>query len=220
MRIFITRHGQVQTEKDVDDPFYPKGEIALSLLGREQARLTGERLKEMGFCGKIYASPYFRTMETANIIADVIGSKVYPYAPIQEMLNPYAFESGYRGQPLCVLRDKFSNIAEDAELDDAWCVNEPENMGTMKPRIEKVVTDFKPDSEVLFVGHGASSHWLVTLYEIPYIDGHFIYNCSLSLIDPEDSSVERLYCDVSHIPEPMVTNNHETKREHELKEKR
>ncbi len=219
MRIFITRHGQVQTKRGVDDPFYPKGEIALSPLGREQARLTGERLKALGFCGKIYSSPYFRTMETANIIADVTDSAVYPYAPIQEMLSDGDYKSGYKGQPLDVLKEKFSHVADDAELDDGWCVKEPENMGTMKPRIEKVVANFKPDGEVLFVGHGASSHWLVTLYEIPYVEDHFIYNCSLSLIDSEDSSAATLYCDVSHIPEDMVTNNHETKKERELKEK-
>ncbi len=218
MRIFITRHGQVQTEKGVDDPFYPKGEIALSPLGREQARLTGERLKELGFCGKIYASPYFRTMETANIIADVTGSKVYPYAPIQELMYPDSLKSGYQGSPLHVLKEKFPHVADGAELEDSWRVKEAEDMGTMKPRIEKVVSDFKPDCEILFVGHGASSHWLVTLYGIPYVEGHFIYNCSLSLIDPEDSSVATLYCDVSHMPEDMVTNNHETKRERELKE--
>ncbi len=219
MRIFITRHGQVQTEKGVDDPFYPKGEIALSPLGREQARLTGERLKELGFCGKIYASPYFRTMETANIIAEATDSNVYPYAPIQELMYPDSLKSGYRGQPLSVLKEKFSHIAEDAELEDSWRVKESEDMGTMRPRIEKIVSNFKPDTEVLFVGHGASSHWLVTLYEIPYVEGRFIYNCSLSLIDPDDSSVGTLYCDTSHIPDGMVTNNHETKAEHELKEK-
>ncbi len=220
MKIYITRHGQVATQKGVDDPFYPPGENQLTDLGREQARLTGERLRELGFKGKIYSSPFLRTMETADIIADILGLKIYPFAPIQECVNEFYYKLGYPGKPLSELRTAIKNIADDAELDFPWRYAELEDSKKIRERIKCGVESIDREGDVLFVGHGASAWGLITYYKIPQKKGYFLYNCSLSVTDPEDSSFEPVFCDISHMPDDMVTNNHETKAEREEREER
>ena len=57
MKIYISRHGQVADDAEyLGDVAYPKGDIPLSALGREQARLLGVRLRDEGFSGIIYSS--------------------------------------------------------------------------------------------------------------------------------------------------------------------
>ena len=74
MRIFITRHGQVAPEAEyLGDPNYPEGDMPLSAIGFEQSHLIGKRLSEEGFSGTIFSSPYIRTMQTSNAIAEEVG---------------------------------------------------------------------------------------------------------------------------------------------------
>lgn len=74
MRIFITRHGQVATEAECfGDVDYPKGDMPLSALGVKQAHLLGKRLFAEGFSGRIFSSPYIRTLQTAEAIAEELG---------------------------------------------------------------------------------------------------------------------------------------------------
>ena len=75
MRRFITRHSQIPDGSSYDGGhLFPVGETLISELGREQARLLGIRLREMGFSGVILSSPYVRTMLTAEIIAKETGA--------------------------------------------------------------------------------------------------------------------------------------------------
>ena len=72
MKVYVTRHGQVATDAEYyGDVNYPRGDMPLSPLGREQAKLLGERLKKEGFNGRIFASPFIRTMETAELISEI-----------------------------------------------------------------------------------------------------------------------------------------------------
>ena len=74
MIVYVTRHGQPlqRTQAQKEDPEFPPGDPPLSALGREQAQRLGECLKVLGFAGTIYASPYRRTAETADEIAEVL----------------------------------------------------------------------------------------------------------------------------------------------------
>ena len=80
MKIYITRHGQVDLETKYwnGDVNLPIGEAILSELGEQQAVLVGKRLKELGFQGKILSSPFVRTMQTAELIAKETGSEIWP----------------------------------------------------------------------------------------------------------------------------------------------
>ena len=87
MTVYITRHGQISNESGyLGDVNYPKGDMPLSEMGREQARLLGKRLKAVGFCGKIFTSPYMRTRETASIIAEQVGAEqIIPLPELSEI---------------------------------------------------------------------------------------------------------------------------------------
>ncbi|MDP7450593.1 MAG: histidine phosphatase family protein [Candidatus Latescibacteria bacterium] len=87
MDLHITRHGQVlppgsDTWTRADYP----GDPPLSNLGYEQARCLGERLRDLGFTGAIYASPYRRTLQTACELAEVLDLVVQPVAALREIV--------------------------------------------------------------------------------------------------------------------------------------
>jgi len=70
-RIFVTRHGQPDLKRE--RPKYNSGDHLLSPLGLKQAAALGKYLKKQNFQGRIYASPYLRTVETAVVIGRELG---------------------------------------------------------------------------------------------------------------------------------------------------
>ena len=101
MKFYVTRHGQVAEDSEYfGDVAYPKGDMPLSKLGREQADLLGKRLRDEGFSGKIFSSPYLRTMETADIIAKITGSQVYPTPALHEIFRNEAYARIFVGSDL------------------------------------------------------------------------------------------------------------------------
>ena len=69
MLIYIVRHGT--TEWNSEHKIQGRTDIMLDSLGREMARQTGERFKELGITfDRIYSSPLKRAYETARLIAD------------------------------------------------------------------------------------------------------------------------------------------------------
>ncbi len=66
-RIFLVRHGA--TVLSAEDRFAGATDVALSDLGREQARRLAQRLTSEKI-GAVYASPMARTIETAKILAE------------------------------------------------------------------------------------------------------------------------------------------------------
>ena len=87
MIVRFARHGQPWLEGMASDGNFefPDGDYILTSLGRKQAKFLGEHLKNAGFKGKVIASPYARTAETASIAAAVCGLDVYFEPRLQEM---------------------------------------------------------------------------------------------------------------------------------------
>ncbi len=218
MKVYITRHGQVAKKSEYIDgnAMYPAGESPLSDLGREQAHLLGKHLHELGFCGEILSSPYLRTMETAQIIAEETGCKVYPYAPIREIFKTQSQADKYKGSTLEELKARFSAVADAAVLDYPWWVPREETLDDVFERVAAGIPPLDGKREVLFVGHGASAGELIKYYEIKKNHTlNSLYNCSLSFIDTEDTDAKRTHCDVSFMPYEKVTNNFITREEYE-----
>jgi len=69
MKAFVVLHGQ--TDFDAQGRIIGTGDPPLNDTGREQARKAAEQLKSFGV-DLILASPQLRTMETAEIIADIL----------------------------------------------------------------------------------------------------------------------------------------------------
>ncbi len=208
----ITRHGQIAPESEfVGNHLYPAGEEPLSDLGREQAALLGERLKEQGFKGKILSSPYMRTLETANIIAEITGLSVIPFAPIREIFKTEEQVAKYKGLTIEQMRKKYNRIDKGATLEYPWWTPVVESWDEITERIKKgiaVAEELYSDEEILFVGHGASSSALIAEYGIPKGLYPFLFNCALSYVDPKNPEIRPVHCDVSHMPYEKTYSNY------------
>ncbi len=228
MKRYITRHGQIAKPEELSPEVaaeFREGEKPLSPLGREQARRLGEKLKELGFCGKIISSPYMRTLETADIIADITGTDIIPFAPFREIFREPDMEH-YHGLTLDEMRASFKNIAPDAVLSDKWWCDSDgkEYCETQKDVDLRVAKGYEeidkiyPDIELLIVGHAASAAALLKyfnicekakekIFDIRAFQRTTLFNCSLSAYDPSDPDFCPIYCDTSHIPYELTTAN-------------
>ena len=216
-RIFIVRHGQRASIKDRAD-FDPP----LTSGGQKQAELAGLYLRKLNFRGRIIASPYRRTLETATLIAKHTGGRISVCAEIQEFMRN-------KGRPrikqrnLAELRQEFPLIADDAMLVYPWVVSGPETLFTLAKRIERTLNGMAypdPESDVLLVSHGALLKSLDILMknikgpEIPKWKA-VNWNCSISEYRLKKNAAPvciRLF-DVSFLPDELVTSN-ERKMKH------
>lgn len=227
MIFYITRHGQPLvpgTESGGEDPDYPPGDPPLSDLGREQARRLGQRLKAAGFAGRIYASPYRRTTETAHGIAGVLETVVWPEPAIREYTGPNIYN--FQGATLETLRSQFPRIAPEAELTYPWWTLEQETTDERKqrPGVEARVRAFLEPriaaggEDILLVGHGASCHAAIQygrrlVTEEPEWPPVVGWNCSLTALRLSSPAKFILLGDTAHLEPHQVTSNRRTAAE-------
>ena len=136
MKIYVTRHGQVLPESYYDDVQFPAGDPSISELGRKQAAHLGNHLKNIGFSGIIYASPFIRTLETAEIIADYTASRIIPWAPMREIVRNEESNKIFKGLSIEEIKERFSHIDIEAELSYPWWISPIESMDDVQKRIE------------------------------------------------------------------------------------
>lgn len=231
MHLYFTRHGQPQPQPrslgEGESADHLKGDPVLSPLGREQAQRLGDRLAQAGFEGAIYASPYRRTMETAQLVAERVDGRIVPCPPIrEEVMRPGQME-GFRGLTLVALRRAFPRIADDAALDHPWwsgqvesrCDIEARVVGFVDRLIQRAGAQDGATSDALLVSHagvaGAPPRGLLErmapgypLDELPPT-----FNCALSVLRAgSESKVIAVNC-VRHLPAESVTANARTREE-------
>ena len=208
MRIFETRHGQVAPEGYYgNDPSLPVGDVALTPLGKEQARLAGLRLKELGFRGVIFSSPYDRTLKTASIIAEILDLTVTPVAWLHEIqLYP---DPGFCGATAEEIKLNYPRVQGDFDLPECWWGAEKEDlfavMERVKHGVEQILPAIPEGADVLLVGHAATSVALRHLFDGTEVQRAFTWNCHLSLL--RSPSGEHYVNDCSHMTEAMWTGN-------------
>jgi broad specificity phosphatase PhoE len=214
MILYLTRHGQ--PTQSADD-FYTPGDPKLSVLGQQQAVALGRRLKDMGFNGKILASPYYRTAQTANLIAEQLHSDFNLCPAMRE----YATENirDFQGMTLKQLSKSFNHLATNAELLWPWWTIQREDTGDilnnvvsrMTPFFERLITDYG-NGDVLLVGHGASvsatHYYFIAQHDPEHYQkiGHN-WNCFLTAIKLTPSIRVQFSCNVDHLDDSMVTCN-------------
>jgi broad specificity phosphatase PhoE len=81
-RVLLVRHGA--TLSSGDDSFNGETDVALSDIGREQARSLGLRLAPEKI-DAFYASPLSRALETARLVAAPHGGEVVPLPALREV---------------------------------------------------------------------------------------------------------------------------------------
>ena len=209
MRIFEVRHGQTLPKSYYqNNPSLPTGDSGLSDLGKEQARLTGKRLKQLNFKGIIFSSPYDRTLNTAEIIAEEVGAKIIPLLSLREISNAKEPTKRSAGMGADILA-KYPHVEVELDKIYEWCDEQAENvfdvMERLKEGLKPVLSKLPNNIDVLLVGHAATAVAMRHLFEVEENNKTFHWNCHLSLL--YSTNGETYTNDVSHLPEEMLTGN-------------
>lgn len=201
-RVYVARHGQRPA----------KGDPRLTELGVKQAAMLAERIKSVGFDdGKIYVSPYLRTVETGVQIAKLFDKKVILTPSIQERTKVPGTPD-ISGLTQAELEKLFPGlVAAKPELPDNWVYDD--NHGEIlemrvADTIEKLLKETSGDFAL--IGHKATVKaaikWLSERtgdkLEIP------VWNCELLyFIALPDGSVKFVSAGVDFLPPEKITNN-------------
>ena len=210
-RIFITRHCQA-AGKGV--PLPVKGDAGITELGVKQARALGRELKKLNFKGRIFASPYYRTVATACLAARECGAKVFPDARVQERVRR---EGGNMkpGATLEELKKLFPDaISPEAQLAHPWLITRKDGRGDQRDRLSKALDEIlseNPDGDILIVCHASAVGDFQRIMRErcgdPGIKG-FVWNCALFKFAVGDRGKFRfLGYDIGFMPEEEVTSN-------------
>ncbi len=207
MRIFETTHGQVLPQEYYKSDFsLPVGNISLTELGKEQAKLLAKRLKDLQFSGVLFSSPYDRAIQTASVIAEEIGVKVIPLTSLREIVT--RVDEFYHGQTAKALAEKYPLVCFDEAFPNIWWGKDKEDLAGVIERLEtelkSVLSALPKETDVLLVGHGTTSVALRHLFNVKEnLDFH--WNCHLSLL--YSSERETYANDCSHLPPEKRTEN-------------
>ena len=207
--IYVARHGQVgHGVKAIS-------ETRLTDLGIEQAKRLGDYLvNKRKFRGVIYASPFYRTTETALYTACLLDRKVLLEPGIQEVAS--SPRPAPRGMTLKEINHYFpGRTLPGKRYKDHWRLcgeNTAMRFIRVSQTLEKVLAEEAGD--VLFVGHGASVNDLVKALnnkrpsrKVKPAKG-MVWNCSLFAFElNEKGEVTRAEYITEYIPDEKLTNN-------------
>ncbi|MFW6279207.1 MAG: histidine phosphatase family protein [Bacillota bacterium] len=159
--IWLLRHG---LRLDYEEPDWerdnlPGHDTPLSRKGRIQAEETADYLiKEKENIQHVFSSPFYRTMETADIIAGKIDLKVKVEYGFCEFLNPDWFDEFPELLSLDNAADRFSTIDTDyRSMIRPEYPEHNENIETYQrigQTMDKIINKFR--GTILIIGHGAS----------------------------------------------------------------
>jgi len=211
MKIYFTRHGQVFPFTFMGDEMYERGDHALTELGEEQAMLLGKRMKALGFSGKIFASPFRRTLQTAVAIAKETGCLIYPFPYIHECYTNDERARVFGGMDITKIKDRFPYIAPEADMVYPWFAGKAE---TPEEVIERVAVGLRQveaeGKDCMLVGHGASMNGVRKFFGVEHPKGLKSWNCGLSCVEKkegDESFACLMYYDTEHIPYEKISCN-------------
>lgn len=214
MVLHLTRHGQTDVKSD-----HPPGDPHLTDLGRRQAGKLGQALEGMGFAGVIYSSPYFRTMETAQAVAEVTGAAVVPAAEMREYVIREDQMGTFTGATQEELAAAYSRVTPTADFPYPWWTTAIESDEDVEARVAPVIARAVATGvDGLLVGHGASAagvHRHIMGHHDPGRERHgqVGWNCFLSSFCADSGFRALRLMDVAHLPDDMVTSNAMTRDE-------
>ena len=206
-KVWLIRHGQrcPVLAPDFDPP--------LTAAGRKQALLAAGYLKKMKFRGKIYASPYRRTLETASIIAETLDLPIQAAPFLQEFVR-FPGVHPVRERTLAELKKEFPRLVSTPELSRNWAIRNRETLDTVRERFRAGLDELSlaGGQEVLLVTHGAvlkAAHMLATGCAASGPWKKTNWNCCLSMYEfsPASPPRVRLFFEVGFLPEELITSN-------------
>ena len=170
----------------------------LSQDGFVQAQELGKRLKTAKI-EHIFASPFLRTIQTANEVAEILDLSIKLEAGLSEWHNPEWMSEHPEIQPKEILAQNYPRI--DWNYNSLVIPKYPESEAEVNQRTKdvanKIVSQFSDD--ILLVGHGASV-WGTTaglLGGKPNINASLC--CLVKLIRHQNNWQMELNGDTSHL---------------------
>lgn len=233
LTLYVTRHAQrgprnLWPEADrkkairgdvIDGKILLPSETSITPLGENQCALLGAYLKKIGFNGNIYASPAYRTMQTAVCIADGIdpARKVIPEPGLQEGGNRNA---PAKGMSIADLEKRFPGKIIKVDLPEYWMLANEFTAEQRNARMEKFLDGLlakEKTGKVLLVGHSSTLPALIIALNkkvvdkrliIPHYPG-YVVNCCLYVFkfDKEGKITDVSLENAEYLPEEMLTNN-------------
>jgi len=187
--VYIIRHGQVGINiKEIK-------ETRLTDLGIKQAQAAADFLvNKLKFDGKIYASPLYRTIETAKPTALLLKKKIILEPGIQEMA-PGA-KPAPPGMTLAQINGYFPDLTEPGpRFADGWRLCKETNamrLVRVTKALDAILAEEKGD--ILLTGHGASVNDLVKALnnkrpsrKVKAVKGT-AWNCALFIFELDDKN--------------------------------
>lgn len=160
--VSVARHGERidhvdrswrDTAENPHDPF-------LTQTGISQAQALGAKLAGTGLT-HIFASPFYRTVQTANEVAKLTGVNVKIEAGLSEYLNPDWFPEEPKLQPVAKLMEDFTLI--DATHCSVYNPKYPEAREDLVERAGKTARLLAErfSGHILLVAHGITCEFTV-----------------------------------------------------------
>lgn len=209
--ILFLRHG---IRLDVDDPIYYRhylkrvGDIPLSSRGIKQAEETGEYLKNNEKIDWIFVSPFFRTLQTAQIIAEKLSVPIHVEHGFIEHLNQDWFPTYPEVLSLEEAATIFPNINKEytslvqptyPEISDHDVYNR------LKQTIKTVIDKYT--GNILVVGHWASVESSAMVLVHPRkLEGFNVEMCALNKLIRENQQWRVVHSSTDHLSEESLKN--------------
>lgn len=181
-KIFLVRHGE--TRWNVEQKMQGQSDIPLNEVGKKQARSLGEWMEKFSLKPDVVvASDLARAMETAQIIADVVGCGPVQSDPAWREINFGVWE----GLTWEEIRQRYPDLEERYHVDPAEVqIPGGESQRAVQLRMRKALDNLittYPDREILVVSHGGALRLLLADLlglEISLSRKIRVFNCSIS----------------------------------------
>lgn len=202
--VWIARHGNRQ---DFVDPLWRGTAVrpndpGLSEDGIIQAQRLGRRMAEEGI-GRIFASPFLRTVQTAHYVAEAAGAPLHIEPSLCEWLNAEWFELMPEIVTPDEVREHFPHV--DTEYTSYGIPAFPEAIEDAFRRSGEAarhIVERYPE-DILLVGHGVSVYGAARglIQDLAYFD---VALCSVAkLVKHGTEWVAELCGDISHLDEAV-----------------
>lgn len=200
--VWIARHGN---RLDFVNPSWfstaqRRYDPPLSEDGLLQAKQLGQRLKSEKIA-HIFTSPFLRTIQTANEVAEVLDLPIKLEAGLSEWHNPHWMSEPPEIHPKDLLEAEYPRID--------WCYSSrirpqyPEMEQTMMDRMANIIQELIRDysQDILLIGHGASVMGITQglIGETPSFKASLC--CLVKLVKVEEHWELALKGDTSHLSE-------------------
>ena len=209
--ITFLRHG---IRLDVDEPIYHKhylkraGDIPLSPRGIKQAQETGEYLKENEKIDWIFVSPFFRTLQTAQIVAEQLHIPIHIEHGFIEHLNKDWFPSYPEVLSLEEASDVFPNVNKEYQslVQPTFPeMNEADVFNRLQRTIDSVMKNYS--GNILIIGHWASVESSAMALVYPEkLTGFNVEMCALNKFVLKDTRWNLVHSSTGHLSEKSLKN--------------